>query len=160
METFTIIGLASIVTGIASITLAIVSIWLAKSSVRESQTNFEKTSKALSEISERATGIEAIVGPYFDKIMDTMINIVNTATSGPEIRKAELEAQESQRAAKLQEEMFKLFTDAAHEPEKLDHLVNLMAKMAGLSSQWGGKGETPPAIDSATTICNVLNICA
>lgn len=124
-------GIISFVVSVVSITLAIVSIYLARLSVRESQANFEKTSEVLSKINERTAGTEKVVGDHFDKLMGTVLSIVNTATANPEVRKAELEAQKAERGVKSQEMFTKMLQDAvtSGDTTKVDRFLESFKKM-------------------------------
>jgi hypothetical protein len=125
----------SLIVGIAAVVLSLTSIWLARTSVKESQTNFERTSETLAQINERAAGTEKIVGEHFDKLMSTVLNIVNTATTGPEVRKAELEAREKEETSKFQMEIIRMMNDALQsgDPKK----INTFLDMGKAISKWG-----------------------
>ncbi len=129
------IELLALLGSVASITLAIVSIWLARTAVRDSQANFEKTSNTLSTINERAAGTEKVVGEHFDKLMETVLSIVNTATTGPEVRKAELESQDKAQQAKIQEQMFEIVREAIEsgDPKKVETFTTWMNQLSKLA---------------------------
>ena len=135
----TTIELITIIGSVASITLAIVSIWLAKSSVKESRSNYEKTAKTLSDINERAAGTEKIVGEHFDKLMESVLSIVNTATTGPEVRKAEIELKQQEQQSKIQEHLFQILSSAINSGDK-DKLQTLLDTMERFKKF--GKGST------------------
>ena len=127
----------SIIASVASITLAVVSIWLARSSVRESQASSEKTTNTLNQINERSAGTEKIVGEHFDKLMGTVLSIVNTATTGPEVRKAELELKEKEQQAKMQEQLFKMMADTLNsgDPKRLQQFLEMGETFSRMGTQ-------------------------
>lgn len=102
----------AIVSSIVSITLAAVSIWLARSAVAQSQASYEKSAKTLGAINERAAGTEQVVGEHFQRLMDTMLKIVDTATTSPEVRMAELEYKSREQEARTRDQLFKYLGDA------------------------------------------------
>ena len=102
---------------IASIVLALVSIWLAKTAVDETRKNQKETSDLLAKIGERSAATESLVGGHFERMMATMLKIVESATTGPEVRKAELEAEV--RKMNIQEHFLKKIGENLMTPDGL-----------------------------------------
>jgi len=120
----------SVVTGTASIVLAVVSIWLAIRSVSQSEASYQKTSETLGRINERSAGTEAIVGEHFQKLMDTMLKIVDSTTTSPEIRLAELEYKSKEQELAAKNQLFKYLETAlaSGDTEKLKELFAMGAQ--------------------------------
>jgi len=121
----------SIIASVASITLAAVSIWLAGRAVSQSQANYEKAAETLAKINERSAGTEQIVGEHFEKLMGTMLKIVDTATTSPEVRMAELEYKSKEQEARARDLLFKYLGDAlaSGDTSKLKDLFTTFAPL-------------------------------
>ena len=122
--------------GIVSITLATVAIIGTALSYWMSQKNYEKTADTLAKISERAATTESLVGQYFENMMGVVLKIVESATTEPEVRKAEVSAQERAAQASLTQSFSKTFTELLKngDKEKIDAFVDAVERITKASS--------------------------
>lgn len=105
------IELFSIVSSTISIVLAIVAIYLSVISERRSSESHTKTMEALQAIDKRSAVTESIVGENFQKMMATVLGIVETATVDKEVQKAQVAAKSAESSANIQAKLFDTFKE-------------------------------------------------
>jgi len=120
---------------IVTITLATVSIIGTALSYWMSQKNYEKTADTLAKISERAATTESLVGQHFENMMGTVLKIVQSATTEPEVRKAEVSAQERAAQASMTQSFSETFTELVRsgDKEKIDAFVDALERITKTS---------------------------
>jgi len=120
---------------IVTITLATVSIIGTALSYWMSQKNYEKTADTLAKVSERAATTESLVGQHFENMMGTVLKIVQSATTEPEVRKAEVSAQERAAQASMTQSFSETFTELVRsgDKEKIDAFVDALERITKTS---------------------------
>ncbi|EPG72577.1 hypothetical protein LEP1GSC058_0850 [Leptospira fainei serovar Hurstbridge str. BUT 6] len=126
----------SLISNVFSIALAIISIWFAFHSIKSSEIQFIQTKNTLQEIVERSTKTETIVGIHFEKLMNTVLNIVNNATSSPEVKQAELALKEQENDLLFQSKIVDIINSilSSGDPKKLDEIIEALHKLKRLSN--------------------------
>ena len=112
IETFNF--LASII----SIVLAVVAITLSILADRRSADSYQKTLEALHQIDRRAAVTESTVGANFQKMMETVLSIVKTATTDKEVQKAEAIAKGAEAQAEIQNRLFSILQEVIQAGDK------------------------------------------
>lgn len=82
-----------IVSNTSAVVLSLLAIWMSQASERRSREAERRASEVLSQIDKRAEVTEQIVGEHFDRLMTTVLNIVNTATTDKDVRAAQINAE-------------------------------------------------------------------
>lgn len=108
-----LIEMISLVLGVVSTSLAIFSLVISIINERRSQLNYERTRQLLSDIDKRSATTESIVGEHFQKLMNTMLSIVESATTDSNVKTAQIQAQSQQNASKMQEKLMEIFGELA-----------------------------------------------
>lgn len=107
----TAIELFSIISSIASIVLAIVAMVLAILADRRAAESHLKTMEALQAIDKRSAVTENTVGENFQKMMSTVLSIVESATADKEVQKAQLAAKAEETSAQTQRQLFTMLQE-------------------------------------------------
>jgi Na+-transporting NADH:ubiquinone oxidoreductase subunit NqrC len=130
------IEIFSLVASIASIILAVVAILLSLSSEQRSQQNHFKTVELLAQVDKRAEITEKTVGEHFEKLMGTVLDIVNTATTDKEVRAAEIKAKSEENSGKIQMKLMDNLTQVVQsgEKDKVEAFIKIFQAMTAAGS--------------------------
>lgn len=127
----TAIELFSLIASITSIVLAIVAMVLAILTDRRAAESHLKTMEALQAIDKRSAVTENTVGDNFQKMMSTVLSIVESATADKEVQKAQLEAKAAETGTETQRQLFTMLQEVVKtgDKEKADTFLKIMQGM-------------------------------
>lgn len=112
------VDLLTTISSVASIVLAIVAIWMAWASENRARSSEARTNEVLRQIDKRSEVTEQVVGAHFDRLMTTVLDIVNTATTDKEVRAAQIEAQTQDRSNQVQMKIMEMLSEVVQSGDK------------------------------------------
>ncbi len=127
----TAIEIFSLVSSVASIVLAVVAIALSMLSDRRSNESHTKTMEALQAIDKRSAVTENTVGENFQKMMTTVLSIVESATQDKDVQQAELALKGAEAAADTQRQLFGMMEEIikSGDKEKVSSFIEVFHAM-------------------------------
>lgn len=117
----------TLILGVVALVLSCVSILFAYIAEKRSSENHQRTKDLLFEIDKRASVTEAIVGQQFQKMSDTMLDIVHATTTEPSERMAEIELKRAETSAEMRTQWLKYIKEVSESGN--DKKADLMIKM-------------------------------
>jgi hypothetical protein len=133
----TAIEIFSLVSSVTSIVLAVVAIVLSILSDRRSNEAHSKTMEALQAIDKRSAVTENTVGENFQKMMDTVLSIVQSATQDKDVQQAELALKGAETAAETQRQIFGMMEEIVKGGDKgqVESFIDVFKAMTNASNK-------------------------